>query len=200
MKSLRIVFLLFFALAFAKTIAAQDTTTVRRGYFVPVMVIDGDTVLHVQLQTITIYPYREFKSNREKKKYNKLVNYVKKVYPYSQIIRRKLDEMGEALDTMKNERQRKKFIKQKETELRSEFEGQLRKLTFTQGRILLKLVDRETGQTTYTWVEDLKGSFSAVFWQSVARLFGSNLKAEYDPEGDDALIEEIVTMIENGQL
>jgi hypothetical protein len=76
----------------------------------------------------------------------------------------------------------------------------LRKLTFTQGRILIKLIDRETGHTTYEIVKELKGSLSAFFWQSVARIFGSNLKMEYDAKGDDRMIEDIVIRIENGML
>ena len=82
--------------------------------------------------------------------------------------------------------------------LQSEFEGELKKLTIKQGIILVKLIDRETGNTSYELVKQLRGSFSAFLWQSLARLFGSNLKLEYDPYGEDKLIEEIVVMIEQG--
>lgn len=82
----------------------------------------------------------------------------------------------------------------------NDFEDDVKNLTITQGRILLKLIDRETGNTTYLILQDLKGNFSAVFWQTVARVFGSNLKSEYDPKGEDHLIEQIVQMIEAGQL
>jgi hypothetical protein len=81
-----------------------------------------------------------------------------------------------------------------------EFEDEVKHLTITQGRILMKLIDRETGDTTYYLLKDLKGNLSAVFWQAVARVFGSNLKTTYDPDGEDKLIEQIVLMIEAGQL
>jgi pyruvate dehydrogenase complex dehydrogenase (E1) component len=76
----------------------------------------------------------------------------------------------------------------------------LRKLTFSQGRLLIKLIDRETGDTSYKLIKELKGGFSAFMWQSVARIFGSNLKSEYEMEGDDAMIERIIIMIDNGML
>ncbi len=170
------------------------------GTIVPGKVIEGDTVLHVFLRQITIKPPYKFKSRRERRRYSRLVRYVKKVYPYSQIIKVKLYEIHSALDTIETERKKKAYIKQKEAELKDEFEGQLRRLTFTQGRILIKLVDRETGATTYAVIKELKGSMSAFFWQSVARLFGSNLKSEYDAAGDDKMIEDIIIRIENGQL
>ena len=97
-------------------------------------------------------------------------------------------------------KKRKEFINEAEKELRNQFEDELKGLTITQGRILIKLIDRETGETSYELVKELKGSFSAVLWQTVARIFGSNLKSEFDPEGEDKLINEIVMLIEAGQL
>jgi len=170
------------------------------GYILRGDIVDGDTVPHVYLRNITILPPFKFKSKRQVKRYSRLVRYVKKVYPYSQIIKNTLLEISHELDSIDSERARKRYIKQKEKELKQQFEGQLRKLTITQGRILLKLVDRETGQPTFYLVKELKGSLSAFFWQSLAVMFGNNLKSEYDPEGDDRMIEDIVVRIENGQL
>ncbi len=184
-----------------KCLAQQETDSLKKkGINVAGLVIDGDTVPHIYLPKLIIFPPRIFKTKREYRRYTRLVRYVKKVYPYSQIIKQKLAEINASLDTIHSKRGKNKFIKKKEKELRAEFEGQLRHLTFTQGRILIKLVDRETGETTYRLVKEIKGSLSAFFWQSVALMFGSNLKAEYDAEGDDRLIEEIVILIENGQL
>ena len=87
-----------------------------------------------------------------------------------------------------------------EDELREEYEGDLRKLTITQGIILIKLVDRETGDTSYELVKQFRGSFSAFFWQQLARLFGHNLKLQYEPYGEDYLIEEVVQLIEAGKV
>ncbi len=91
-------------------------------------------------------------------------------------------------------------MKEQEQLLREEFEDDIRHLTIRQGRLLIKLIDRETDKTSYELIKELKGSFSAFFWQTVARFFGENLKDQYDPAQEDKYIEEIVHRIENGQL
>jgi len=163
-------------------------------------IINGDTVLLVDLAPITIMPPLTFETNRQYKRYSRLVLYVKKVYPYSQLVKTQLAEIHANLDNYKTEKEKKKYIDLKEKELKQEFEGQLRSLTFTQGKILIKLINRETGQTTFDIVKELKGSLNAYFWQSIARIFGSNLKMEYNATGDDIMIEDIVVRIENGEL
>lgn len=163
-------------------------------------VIDGDTVMHAYLREVIVRPPFEFKSRSQRRRYSRLVRYVKKVYPYSQMIRKKFEEIEKGLDTIPTEKARKAFIKAREKELRKQFENKLVKLTIIQGRILMKLVDRETDHTTYELLEGYKGKFSAVFWQSVARIFGSDLKKGYDKSGDDKMIEDIIIRIENGQL
>ena len=174
--------------------------TLRDANFLKCIVIDGDTVPHRYIHEIIIFPPRVFKNKRQYRRYTRLVRYVKKVYPYSQIIKNMLIEIEYALDSIPTEKGKKAYVKRKEKALKNEFEGQLRKLTFTQGRILIKLIDRETGETTYELVKKLKGSLSAFFWQSVAVIFSSSLKYEYDAKGDDRMIEEIVVQIENGLL
>lgn len=111
-----------------------------------------------------------------------------------------LQDFDDTLRTIESKVKRKKYIKKVEKQLMAEFEGELKKLTIKQGIILIKLIDRETGNTSYDLVKELRGSFSAFLWQSLARLFGSNLKLQYDPNGRDAMIEEIVQLIENGQI
>jgi hypothetical protein len=170
------------------------------GYLVQALIEENDTLIHVPLRAIIIRPPYKFKSRRQKRRYSRLVLYVKKVYPYSQIVSEQLKDINEDLEQYKTKKQKSFYLKQKEKALKKEFEGKLRKLTFTQGKILIKLIDRETGNTTYEIVKELKGSLSAFFWQSVARLFGSNLKMEYDAKGDDRMIEDIVIRIENGML
>jgi hypothetical protein len=96
------------------------------------------------------------------------------------------------------EKEQRKLLKRAEDELKAEFGDELKALNFTQGKILLKLVDRQTGNPTYHIVKELRGSFVAFFWQNLSRLFGYNLKEKYDPEGKDRDIEAIVQMIENG--
>lgn len=184
----------------AQTIYYFVPEKVEGGTIVGCTVINGDTVPHILIREIIIFPKREFKTKRQYVRYTRLVRYVKKVYPYSQIVKNKLYEVNARVDSIEDKKKQKAYIKQKEDELREEFEGELRKLTYTQGRILIKLINRETGETTYEIVKQLKGSLSAFFWQSVAVVFSSSLKYEYDAKGDDRLIEEIVVQIENGLL
>jgi hypothetical protein len=103
------------------------------------------------------------------------------------------------MDSMKNAREKKKFLKQVEQDLQDEFGAELTNLSITQGTILLTLIDRETGDTSYELVKQLRGTISAFFWQSLARLFGHNLKDGYDADGDQEMIEDIILRIENGE-
>ncbi|MFW5886161.1 MAG: DUF4294 domain-containing protein [Bacteroidota bacterium] len=163
-------------------------------------VIGDDTLIVSSIDEVYIFPPLTFKNSWEERKYRRLIRNVKKAYPYAKLAGKKLNEVNDYMCTLQTEKQRKEYIKQVEQELKDEFEEDLKNLTITQGRILIKLVDRETGETSYELVKELKGSFSAFFWQALARLFGSNLKTEYDPAGEDKLIEDIVQKIERGQL
>lgn len=161
---------------------------------------NGDTAFHYRMRPVIIYPPRKFRNKREKNKYYRLVRNVKKVYPYSIIIKNIFVESEFVLRNMENNKDRRRYIKQKERELKKEFEDDIRDMTYSQGRILIKLVDRETSHTTYELVKHFKGGVSAFFWQGIAKIFQTNLKYEYDPDGTDKWIEEIVARIENGQL
>ena len=161
---------------------------------------NGDTTLYVDMEMITIFPKRVFKNVKEQERFNRMVYNVKKVYPYSLIINDTYREIEKAIDSIKDKKEQKKYIKLKEKELTAKFEKVVREMSFTQGRILIKLVDRQTGETSYEIVKQLKGKLAAIFWQSVARVFSTNLKYEYDSKGEDLWIEEIVAKIENGQL
>ncbi|MEE4198833.1 MAG: DUF4294 domain-containing protein [Bacteroidales bacterium] len=164
-------------------------------------VIDnGDTIPNVTLGEVIILPKVEFKNRFQAWRYRKLVRDLKKVYPYAQLAKQKLDKMEKEFLELETEKERKKYVKTIEDQLMDEFGNELKKLTITQGRLLLKLIDRETGSTSYVLLQELRGNFSAVFWQAVARLFGSNLKSEYDPSGEDRMIERIVLLIEHHQI
>ncbi len=162
--------------------------------------IEGDTLPHVLIDEVQIVPPWRFKNKRQRYRYNKLVVNIKKTLPYARLAEDKLKKISATLDTIKGKKQQKEYIKRAEKELFDEFEKPLKKLTYSQGRMLIKLIDRETGDTSYELIKDLKGSFSAFMWQAVARIFGSNLKSEYDSKGDDAMIEHIILMIDNGLL
>jgi hypothetical protein len=159
---------------------------------------NGDTVVNILNYTCMIVADRTFKNDKEKKKWDKLKRDVQKAYPYAVLARMKLSEMDAQLANIKGEKERKAFNEKCEKELIDQFEKDMRQLTMSQGKILMKLLDRETGSTTYQIIKERRGTFSAFMWQSVAIVFGNDLKDDYDPEGDDAKIEEIVQLIELG--
>lgn len=169
------------------------------GIRVSYIIVDGDTVPVVNLRAVTIQDNRTFSSKREERKWSKLKRDVAKVYPYSHIAGKKLKEYNEKMVGM-SEKEQDRMLKKAESELKAEFEKDIRNMTLNQGRILIKLIDRETGATSYNLVKDLRGTFQAFFWQSMARFFGSNLKSSYDPENnpEDKMIEEIIRTIEDG--
>lgn len=179
---------------------AQDTLAVSGEYVLYGLVVDGDTILVSSIDEVYVLPMRKFKSKRQMRKYRKLVKNVKRVYPYAKMAKRKFDEVSENLLLLETEKEQKAYMNQVEEEIKEEFEGELKKLTITQGRILIKLIDREIGETSYDLLQQLKGKFSAFFWQTLARLFGHNLKTHFDPDGEDKILNEIVMLIENGQL
>ena len=169
-------------------------------YMLETEVADGDTIPHVLLAEVKVVPEWKYKNKREKRVYNRLVRNIKVALPYARLAANKLHEIDAELARIEGEEERKKYLKTAEKKLFNDFEQPLRKLTFSQGRMLIKLIDRETGNTSYSLIKEFKGGFSAFFWQSVARLFGSNLKAEYDAEREDRMIEHIVILIDNGML
>jgi hypothetical protein len=125
---------------------------------------------------------------------------VKAALPYAKIISSELKLTNKKLSELKNDKERKKYLDKYEKEIFKKYEANLKKLTVSQGRILLKLVDRECDQTSYELVKIYRGGLSAFFWQGVAKLFGSNLKSEYDPKGADKLLERIILLVEAGKL
>lgn len=171
-----------------------------KGYFVRAEIINGDTVPLITLTEVKIISDSYFKSESDYLRYKKLVRDVKKAYPYSLIVAQKLKEYNDIMLKLPDEASRKQAMKTAEKQLRAQFEDDVNNMTFTQGKILIKLIDRETGKTSYELVKELRGTISAIFWQSIARIFGTNLKGEYMPYGEDKGIEEIVQKIERGEI
>jgi uncharacterized protein DUF4294 len=169
-------------------------------YVIKGKIIEGDTLPHIYVKEIIIFPEREFNTKREARRYNRLIRNIKVALPYAKMANNTLTEINNHLLTLDSEQSKKKYINKMDKVLRNEYEEELKKLTISQGRILIKLIDRETGNTSFYLVKELKGNFSAFLWQSLARLFGENLKDDYDEHGEDKLIEEIIILIENGQL
>ena len=168
---------------------------------VPARIIDGDTVALIDLKAFMTFPSLQT-PNRKVFRYDRLLINVKKVYPYAKLAGIKLAEYQRVLDTIQTERGRKAFMKKAEKQLEAEFGPQIRDLTFSQGKILIKLIYRQTGSSSFEIVKELMGRFNAFLWQTMAGLFGYDLKTGYDPGHDaqDQAIERIVLAIEDGTL
>ena len=126
------------------------------------------------------------------RRYSRLERRVLKVWPYAEFAGLAMDSLESELAAIESPKARKTLIERKEEALKARFEGELRKLTVREGVILIRLIDRQANRTTYGVVKELKGRLSAFMWQGLARLFGHDLKSEYDPDGDDAAIEHII--------
>jgi len=166
---------------------------------VKVHIIEGDTLPYILLPDYNYIEYKKHRTRREQKKWDKLMYNVVKVYPYAQITGELLEYYDEELSKIDDEAERKKFMEGAEAVLKEEFKGEIMDLTVSQGKVLVKLIDRETGQTSYELIKDLRSGFTAFMWNSIAIIFGNNLKAKYDPN-EDADIEQIVQMIERGEI
>lgn len=163
--------------------------------------LDGrDTVPIIHLQEIYIYPEIKFKNEKEKRRYNKLVRDVKRVLPYAKLVYETLIETYKYIETLPDEKSKQEHLKRMEKELFKEYKPELKKLTFSQGKLLIKLIDRECNQSSYNLLKAFLGSFRASFWNLFAGMFGASLKTEYDPEGKDFMLERIVVLVENGLL
>jgi hypothetical protein len=171
-----------------------------QGYHCSAIIVDGDTVPVMYLDQIYVWGSKSFKNSTEARKWDRLVRNVKVAYPYAKLAGIKFNEYSQKIVTLSNEKDKKRMMKQAEDELQEQFGEELKKLTFTQGKILIKLVDRQTSNSSYDIVKEFRGRFSAFFWQGIGKIFGYNLKIKYDPLKEDADIERIVLMIENGTI
>ncbi len=170
------------------------------GFLVPMCEYNGEMIPCVQLPVVYCFKPLKFKNEKERMEYNKLVRNVKKVYPISREINRAIIETYEYMMTLPNEKARDKHIKAVEKGLKEQYTPQMKKLTFAQGKLLIKLIDRQSNQTSYELVKAFMGPFKAGFYQTFAALFGASLKKEYDPNGEDKLTERVVLLVESGQI
>lgn len=200
---LKVILLAFIGLNsanFYAQINTQDFTVPPKvGYRCRAEIVNGDTLPLVNLGTVYVYTDFVFKNKRQYELWTRTKFNVKKVYPYAILAAAKLKEYDKAMEKMTDERLKKAFLKVCEKDLRKEFEDELKDLSISQGKVLMKLIDRETGKTTYDLVKQLRGSFQAVMWQTVACIFGHNMKAEYDANVEDIMIERAIKLVENGQ-
>lgn len=181
-------------------VAKEDPVSVLiKGKLYDAIIIEGDTVAVITLPIAKATAKRVFKSKKVEKKYRRLVYHLKIVLPYAKLAGKRMKEVEAEVAGM-SKRDRKRRMRLLEKEIKREYKGELTKMTFTQGRFLIKLLDRETGSISYDIVKEFRGGFTAWFFQGIAKLFDYDLKTEYDPEGKDRLIERIVQQIERGEL
>ncbi|MGD0755565.1 MAG: DUF4294 domain-containing protein [Bacteroidales bacterium] len=178
----------------------RNDTLQGKSYLLQNVKRNGVTLPEVEIKEVTVYAHPQFARKSDFRKYERLVYNLKKVYPYALIVRNKLSKVDQDISNIKSEKERKDYLKKVEKNVFADYEGDIRDMTITQGRLLIKLIDRETQNTSYTLIKEYRGKLAAAFWQGIARIFGTNLKEEYDPYGEDALIESIILEIDSGRL
>lgn len=198
---IRIIFASFILVtAIVFDMFSQEPVKVKEGYRLPYIIEGVDTIPVVNLQVVSISDSASPEYLKNLQAYYRLRFNVIKVYPYARLAAVKLNEMNGKMEKMASKRDKKRYRKDVEELVRKDFEDQIKKMSINQGNVLIKLLDRETGHTSYELIKDLKGSLNAFFAQGVAKLFGHDLKNEYDPEGADKAIENVVKQIERGEI
>lgn len=208
--------ILFSALFCAASAVAQTPETVQladgvvelpdvrvngiRGYYYTV--VDGDTVKMNVLNTVTVFPPMKFKNKKEEEFYWRTVRDVKKTLPYAKLICATLLETYEYIETFPTQKEREDYLKKMEGEIFKQYKPVLKKFSKSQAQLLIKLIKRETDQSSYNIIKAFLGSFRAGFWQTFGRFFGVNLKGDYKPEKDrkDGIIERVAVGVELGML
>ena len=198
---IRIIFASFmFIFVIVLNAFSQEPVKVKNGYRLPYIIEGVDTIPVVNLQVVSISDSASPEYLKNLQAYYRLRFNVIKVYPYARLAAVKLNEMNSTMEKMTSKLDKRRYRKEVEEQVRKDFEDQIKKLSINQGNVLIKLLDRETGHTSYELIKDLKGSLNAFFAQGVAKLFGHDLKNEYDPEGADKAIENVVKQIERGEI
>jgi hypothetical protein len=187
----------FGLMAQVATIAATPNPSFTR---VQATILDGDTVAMFNLPQVLVISDRKFLSLEDAMKYYRLRRDVQIAYPYAIMAEVTFRQCEETMQTMSSESDKRKYLKQMEKQMMDQYKEDLKNLTVNQGRILIKLINRQTGTTSYAMVKELRGTLSAFMWQTVARLFGNNLKDTYDPETEDKEIENIIQLMETGNI
>jgi len=195
MKKLSLSFLSFLILLCSNLYAQEQTALPGIGELsinLPTTLLeDGERVPWVLLPDVNIYGYRKFASEEDRIRYNRLRYNVLKVLPYAKMAQQKYDQLHRDLALTNDKKEQKMLVKNCEKDIKNIFNKEVKNMTVTQGQILLKLIDRETGNSSFEVVKELRGGVSAFFYQSLARVFGHNLKNEYDIQ-QDREIENII--------
>ncbi len=161
---------------------------------------NGDSIQYVEMNSVYVYPAPVFKNEKQRAAYNRLVANVKKVLPIAKEVNRIIIETYEYLQTLPDKKARDAHMKLVEKSIRKEYTPRMKKLSYQQGKLLIKLVYRECNSSSYQLIQAFLGPIRAGFYQAFAMLFGASLTKKYEPEGIDRLTERVVLMVEAGQL
>ena len=183
-----------------QVLAEMDSPT-----FVPTVKVgkvlhEGDSIQYMEMNNVYVYPELTFKNKKQAQSYMRLVNNVKKVLPIAKEARQMLIETTEFLDMLPDDKAKSEHIKRVEADIFRTYKPKMKKLTYSQGKLLIKLIDRECHSSSYEMIKAFMGPIRAGFWQVFAWGFGASLKKEYDPTGTDRLTERVVLMVEAGQI
>ncbi len=183
-----------------QVLAEMDSPT-----FVPTVKVgkvlhEGDSIQYMEMNNVYVYPELTFKNKKQAQSYMRLVTNVKKVLPIAKEARQMLIETTELLEMLPDEKSKEEHIKRVEDDIFRTYKPKMKKLTYSQGKLLIKLIDRECHSSSYDMIKAFMGPIRAGFWQVFAWGFGASLKKEYDPEGTDRLTERVVRMVEAGQI
>lgn len=189
-------------LLFFSTITQAQESTNQSTVSPPLMyaIYEGDTVPIFNLRPVHIFAQKKFKNDKEREKYTKLVRDVKKTYPYARMISTSIIETYEYMQTLPDEKSKQKHLEEIQKYMMKTYKPEMKKMTKNQGKILVKLIDRQCNTSSYSIVKSLVGDLKASFYNTFAGLFGNSLKSRYDPNGKDMEIEAIVLQIEDGTI
>ena len=192
MKSRVVILLLLVSFVVPNTLAQRRF----RGFWKQEWAVErGDSIPHVY-----ILPIRKYARKPDMRRYQRLIRQVKKCYPLAKQAQAEMAKMEQQLLAVKDKREQEKLSKELQKQLIKQYTPVILKMTISEGKVLLKLIDRETEYTAFQIIKDFRGGFVAGFWQMFAKMFGNNLKLEYEPETKDKVLEQIVTYYEMGWL
>lgn len=180
--------------------ADADTTVLVPMVKVGKALFDGDSIMYMEMSNVYVYPPPSFKNKRQQVRYMRLVRNVKTVLPIAKEVNQIIIETYEYLQTLPDDESRKAHMKNVEKSIFKEYKPRMKKLTYSQGKLLIKLIYRECNSSSYDILRAFLGPVRAGFWQAFSSVFGASLRKEYDPDGVDRLTERIVLMVEAGQI
>lgn len=185
--------------------AQKDLADMDSPSFIPLVkvgkVLEGrDSIQYMEMYNVYVYPELEFKNERQKQSYLRLVKNVKTVLPIAKEVNKILIETAEYLDRLPTKEEKDAHMKLVEKGIMKQYKPRMKKLTYSQGKLLIKLVDRECNSPAYDLVKAFLGPVRSGFYQAFAWVYGASLKKNYDPDGTDRLTERVVLMVESGQL